>query len=82
MLHEIGHIGGHFFAVRNRGFGKPSVIEARSKDEDQFGVYEWNGHGFEEVAKRVKPPNVNVQIAVKKAVTRKVTKRNEKGYTS
>jgi len=51
-LSELAHIGGHIFRVRTRGFGKPSVIEARSKDEDQFGVYEWNGHGFEEASKR------------------------------
>jgi len=50
-LDEIGHIGGHFFAVRNRGLGKPSVIEARWKDDENVRSYEWNGERFGEVSR-------------------------------
>ena len=37
---------------------------------------------FERIAWRVKPQNRNMQITANKVVTGKVTKCNEKGYTS
>lgn len=53
-LRELARIGGHFFRVRHKGVGKPSLITARWNREEGTRRYEWNGEGFEETAKRVK----------------------------
>jgi hypothetical protein len=46
-LRELARIGGHFFSVRSKGVGKPSVIDARWKEQRAWSPYEWNGARFE-----------------------------------
>lgn len=53
-LHKLGSIGGHFFRLRSRGAGKPTVISARWKEAKEISAYEWNGEKFEEIGKRAR----------------------------
>jgi hypothetical protein len=50
-LTEITTIGGHFFRVEGTGGGRPAVITARGRDDNQFRVYELRGDKFEETAR-------------------------------
>ena len=51
-LQRLAQIGGHFFSVRTQGRGRPSVLEARWKEENQVRSYRWDGHEFVEIARR------------------------------
>lgn len=46
-LQQLAIVGGHYFRVRSgRGESKPSVIMARSENEDKWTTYRWNGESF------------------------------------
>jgi hypothetical protein len=50
-LTEVSRIGGHFFRVRSSGKGKPAVITARWKDDEDSRVYELKGDKFQETTR-------------------------------
>jgi hypothetical protein len=50
-LTEVARIAGHFFRVRSSGAGKPAVITARGRFEDESRLYELKGDKFQETGR-------------------------------
>jgi len=50
-LTEVARIGGHFFRVRSSSRGKPSVITAQSRYDEEARVYEFKGDKFQETGR-------------------------------